>query len=37
MPPYERKHWEQDLTKRLDRLEGKVQAARITRIRKGGA
>ena len=37
MPPYERKHWEQDLTKRLDRLEGKVQAAKITRIRKGGA
>jgi hypothetical protein len=37
LPPYERKHWEEDLNKRLERLEGKVRAAGGTRKKKSGA
>ena len=28
LPPYERKHWEEDLSKRLERLEGKVASSK---------
>jgi hypothetical protein len=27
LPPYERKHWEEDLVKRIERLEGKSKKA----------
>jgi hypothetical protein len=33
MPPYERKHWQEDLTKRLERLEAKVQGTKVSKIR----
>jgi hypothetical protein len=37
LPPYERTHWEDDLTKRLERLESKVLVAGGTRKKKSGA